>query len=111
MRSTRAPAIPCWANSSTAAAKIRARVASGSYGMRHSLNQTVDMVPLRRETWESTNRLNHGGRRMAAAAPAGHMSRRLVLILATACGLAVGNLYYAQPLLPTIAHSLHVSGA
>ncbi len=39
------------------------------------------------------------------------MSRRLVLILATACGLAVGNLYYAQPLLPTIAHSLHVSGA
>jgi predicted MFS family arabinose efflux permease len=39
------------------------------------------------------------------------MSRRLVVVLAAACGLAAANLYYAQPLLPTIAHSLHVSGA
>lgn len=35
------------------------------------------------------------------------ISRRLVFILATACGLAVANLYYAQPLLATIAREFH----
>jgi predicted MFS family arabinose efflux permease len=33
--------------------------------------------------------------------------RRLVFILAAACGLAVANLYYAQPLLATIAREFH----
>jgi predicted MFS family arabinose efflux permease len=37
------------------------------------------------------------------------LDNRLVLLFAVACGVAVGNLYYAQPLLDTIAHALHVS--
>jgi predicted MFS family arabinose efflux permease len=37
------------------------------------------------------------------------LSSRLVLLLAVACGATVANLYYAQPLLDTIAHGLHVS--
>ena len=37
------------------------------------------------------------------------LSRRLVLLLAVACGATVANLYYAQPLLDTIARELHVS--
>ncbi len=38
-----------------------------------------------------------------------HISRRLTLVLAVACGVVVANLYYAQPLLSEIAHDLHVS--
>jgi predicted MFS family arabinose efflux permease len=37
------------------------------------------------------------------------MSRRLTLIFAVVCGVAVANLYYAQPLLDAIASSLDVS--
>jgi predicted MFS family arabinose efflux permease len=37
------------------------------------------------------------------------VSRRLVLLLAATCGAAVANLYYAQPLLHTIAHAFSVS--
>ena len=37
------------------------------------------------------------------------ISRRLVLLLAVACGAAVANLYYAQPLLHTLAHAFRVS--
>ncbi len=37
------------------------------------------------------------------------ISRRLVVVLAVASGVAVANLYYAQPLLSEIAHGLHVS--
>ena len=37
------------------------------------------------------------------------LSSRLVLLLAVACGATVANLYYAQPLLDTIAHGLNVS--
>jgi predicted MFS family arabinose efflux permease len=33
----------------------------------------------------------------------------LVLLLAVACGATVANMYYAQPLLDTIAHALNVS--
>jgi predicted MFS family arabinose efflux permease len=65
----------------------------------------------------------HGGRRPpetapkehprppdSAASPAGgQLSRRLVLLLAVACGAAVANLYYAQPLLHTIAGGLGVA--
>ncbi|MFJ4988913.1 MFS transporter [Streptomyces sp. NPDC088732] len=41
----------------------------------------------------------------AGQAPSG----RLVLLLATACGLTVANLYYAQPLLAVLRQSLHIS--
>ncbi len=37
------------------------------------------------------------------------ISRRLVVLLAIACGAAVANLYYAQPLLNTLAHAFGVS--
>src|SRR3954451_7406630 len=37
------------------------------------------------------------------------MPGRLVALLAVACGATVANLYYAQPLLDTIARALHVS--
>ena len=37
------------------------------------------------------------------------LSSRLVLLLAVACGATVANMYYAQPLLDTIAHALNVS--
>jgi predicted MFS family arabinose efflux permease len=37
------------------------------------------------------------------------LSGRLVVLLAVACGATVANLYYAQPLLDTIARELDVS--
>jgi predicted MFS family arabinose efflux permease len=37
------------------------------------------------------------------------LSPRLVLLMAIACGAAVANIYYAQPLLSTIAHEFSVS--
>ncbi|MGW4807951.1 MFS transporter [Kitasatospora sp. NPDC004272] len=40
----------------------------------------------------------------AGAGPAG-LSRGLVLLLATACGVIVANNYYAQPLLPALQHA------
>jgi len=39
------------------------------------------------------------------------LSNRLVVLLAVACGATVANLYYAQPLLDTIARALSVSPA
>jgi predicted MFS family arabinose efflux permease len=45
-----------------------------------------------------------------AAAPS-RLSPRLVLMLAFACGATVANLYYAQPLLDTIAKSLGTTEA
>ncbi len=44
-----------------------------------------------------------------AALPERSLDRRLVAVLALACGATVANLYYAQPLLDVIAASLHVS--
>jgi predicted MFS family arabinose efflux permease len=37
------------------------------------------------------------------------LDNRLVALFAFACGASAANLYYAQPLLNTIAHALHVS--
>jgi predicted MFS family arabinose efflux permease len=54
----------------------------------------------------------HSGRSAQAATDAaGQLSRRLVLLLAVACGAAVANLYYAQPLLHAIATGLGVSAS
>jgi predicted MFS family arabinose efflux permease len=44
-------------------------------------------------------------------APEPGISRRLVLLLAVACGAAVANMFYAQPLLPTLASAFGVSEA
>ncbi|MBV8991942.1 MAG: hypothetical protein JO372_25575, partial [Solirubrobacterales bacterium] len=45
----------------------------------------------------------------AVAARGGRLSRRLVALMAIACGAAVANLYYVQPLLNRIAQAMHVS--
>jgi predicted MFS family arabinose efflux permease len=39
------------------------------------------------------------------------ISRGLVLLMATACALSVANLYYAQPILDTLAHAFHTGSA
>src|SRR5487761_2007188 len=39
------------------------------------------------------------------------LSRRLMLVFAIACGLVAANLYYAQPMLPTIAREFHATSA
>jgi predicted MFS family arabinose efflux permease len=44
----------------------------------------------------------------ASSAPDG-ISPGLVLLFAVACGLAVGNIYYAQPLLETLGRDFHAS--
>ncbi|QEC49918.1 MFS transporter [Baekduia soli] len=43
--------------------------------------------------------------------PPASLDRRLVTLLAIACGASVANLYYAQPLLDVIGRDLHVSSA
>jgi predicted MFS family arabinose efflux permease len=45
----------------------------------------------------------------AQAVLGGGISRGLVLLLAVSCGATVANLYYAQPLLNTLAHAFSVS--
>ena len=50
-------------------------------------------------------------RRAGPAELGGGVSRGLVLLLALACGAAAANLYYAQPLLPTLAQAFGVSNA
>ncbi len=47
--------------------------------------------------------------RSTQSAADGALSRKLVWIFAIACGLVVANLYYAQPLLDTIARVFHSS--
>jgi predicted MFS family arabinose efflux permease len=48
---------------------------------------------------------------MSRASKRPQVSEQLRTVLAFACGAIVANLYYAQPLLHTIAASLHVSAA
>lgn len=44
-------------------------------------------------------------------APVVPLTRRFLLLLAFACGMAVSNLYYSQPLLEQVRTSFHVSAA
>ena len=46
---------------------------------------------------------------MTAQRSSERIPRRLVLLMAVACGATVANLYYVQPLLNVIAHDLGVS--
>jgi predicted MFS family arabinose efflux permease len=46
-------------------------------------------------------------RRAPSAVAPGDLSNALTLLLATACGVSVANLYYAQPLLHAIAGTFH----
>jgi predicted MFS family arabinose efflux permease len=54
-------------------------------------------------------RTSSGRDRSAQAVLGGGASRGLVLLLAVGCGATVANLYYAQPLLHTLAHAFSVS--
>jgi predicted MFS family arabinose efflux permease len=47
----------------------------------------------------------------ASAAPPARLSRNVTLLFALACGLAVANVYYAQPLLDTMAREFKISEA
>ena len=51
------------------------------------------------------------GRPNSSVQPSGLMTRRLTLLFAVAGGVAVGNLYLAQPLLDLIARDLGASTA
>jgi predicted MFS family arabinose efflux permease len=46
---------------------------------------------------------------MTTSSEQGKLPASLVLLMAIACGAAVANIYYAQPLLSTIAHDFSVS--
>jgi predicted MFS family arabinose efflux permease len=50
-----------------------------------------------------------GNRRGDDATLGAGVSRRLVVLLSVACGTAVANLYYAQPLLQTLGRAFGVS--
>jgi predicted MFS family arabinose efflux permease len=56
-------------------------------------------------------RSDEGATREGIAAKHPQVSQQMSRVLAFACGAVVANLYYAQPLLHTIAASLHVSQA
>lgn len=47
--------------------------------------------------------------RQASAAHPARLSRSLTLLFSLTCALAVANVYFVQPLLDSIAHSLHVA--
>ncbi len=58
---------------------------------------------------DSTRPTNASAGHADTVPPARGISRGLVLLLATACGTAAANLYYAQPLLHTLAGAFGVS--
>jgi len=55
----------------------------------------------------SSSRVEAMSKRAPQAVAPGVLSNGLILLLATACGVSVANLYYAQPLLHEIAGTFH----
>jgi predicted MFS family arabinose efflux permease len=58
------------------------------------------------------NKENASGESVSGTAPAiasSPLSRRLVLLFATACGLSVANVYFAHPLLETMARTFAIA--
>jgi predicted MFS family arabinose efflux permease len=68
---------------------------------------TADYVQKQMPQLQATRRPDAG--QADPAPPTRGISRGLVLLLATACGTAAANLYYAQPLLHTLATTFGVS--
>jgi MFS family permease len=63
------------------------------------------------ERTDSQPRTSRDGSANIPAATAPVMTRRLALVFALAAGAAVGNLYWAQPLLDMLGRDLHVSAS
>lgn len=85
------------------------------------ITDVVGQQPIQLSGPEQTGRIAGGGyvrlsvpgrprqRAGDTATIGGGLSRALVLLLAAACGAAVANVYYAQPLLHTLARAFSVS--
>jgi predicted MFS family arabinose efflux permease len=80
-----------------------------SHGRRQAIRPAGGRHPAPGICSKAVNQRETDPRRRDQAVLGGGISRGLVLLLAAACGATVANLYYAQPLLHTLAHAFSVS--